>query len=588
MWRVLFANVWILCAALSAQKTAWRIPPLGAVEYSRECSADASRPARSRGDAARAPLDGKLPGRYLPRLPPAPWLCQPELRGDQRAVEGPIGDVRDALRALAFDLAQDRAARLQVGRLIPFGDVTARGRWSPRDEQGRQTFTGDVTARPPLRIGREDRAVAERLALLCVHGAKGSLELERAVDESRGLVVSFAARCDLVVEEGDKAFRRVVIEDRWQLVAVRENQDFDFRKRVMQAIRDGAGWVREQVQQDESYLRDKRGERNYGSGRLALALLTMLHGYVPADDDVLVRGFQRLLRARIDDAYSLATALLAIDAWHRRAPLDDRGRKVADKWLRELLKCVDPRVEPDELLRFNYTAGPRFDTSLQQYGLLGLRAAQRLELSLPDTAFAAAARHLLDVQTHSEGSATLLWCDHGQVQAALGGDDPPDAHKGRARLRGFAYQHPEEPPFGSMTSAGVSALLLARQGMLAQRHTDRALLQRIDGAIDDGFAWLGANFSVRVNPGFAERADNHWAYWLYCLERCCELRGVARLQGRDWYHEGGVQLLAAQNPNGSFRGRHDSTLLLDSTCFAVLFLAKASASGPITGGGSDK
>ena len=69
----------------------------------------------------------------------------------------------------------------------------------------------------------------------------------------------------------------------------------------------------------------------------------------------------------------------------------------------------------------------------------------------------------------------------------------------------------------------------------------------------------------------------------YCLERCCELQGVARLHGRDWYYEGGLQLLAAQKGSGSFRSGHASTLQLDSTCFAILFLAKASTPAPLTG-----
>ena len=138
-----------------------------------------------------------------------------------------------------------------------------------------------------------------------------------------------------------------------------------------------------------------------------------------------------------------------------------------------------------------------------------------------------------------------------------------------------------------MTSAGVSGLLLARDGLLDSRRVsgaDRVLIRRVERAVLDGFGWLAKHFSVRVNPGFAERADNHWAYWLYCLERCCELQGVARLHGRDWYYEGGLQLLAAKNQNGSFRAGHSSTLQIDSTCFAILFLAKASAPAPTTGG----
>ena len=50
------------------------------------------------------------------------------------------------------------------------------------------------------------------------------------------------------------------------------------------------------------------------------------------------------------------------------------------------------------------------------------------------------------------------------------------------------------------------------------------------------------------------------------------------------YYEGGMQLLLAQRPDGSFQSGHPSTLALDSTCFALLFLSKASKQGPVTGG----
>src|SRR5262249_29722193 len=138
--------------------------------------------------------------------------------------------------------------------------------------------------------------------------------------------------------------------------------------------------------------------------------------------------------------------------------------------------------------------------------------------------------------------------------------------------RGFAYQDPDEPPYGSMTAAGLTGLVLARAALLAQG-TKAADLRAIDAAIDAAFAWLAAEFTVRANPGFPGRAHSHWYYWLYSLERACELAGIARLQDRDWYCEGALQLLAAQQPNGSFRS--DDGLLLEATCFAVLFLKKA-------------
>ena len=583
LWRVALALAGALAGTeVPAQSMVWRVPPAGAVEYRRSWKARASTVCRSAPAARRAVLGEAAPLAWLPRRPPAAWLCAGELRADRRGLRGQVGDLRDVLRAIAFDLS-GRSANRRFARLMPFGDVAVRGTWSAPDEHGRQDLRGRVVVRPVARRPREPRQWRDRLQALCVEGVTGEVAITRTYDADRGLVTGFRATLDLVVDVAKRRHRRLQVIDEWQLVAVRENQDFDFRRRVAVAIRSGAAWVRDQVAAEASFLADKRGERNYGSGRLALALLAMQHGNVPPDDDVLRRGFQTLGRRRIDDAYSLATALLAMAARSRRTALRDRQRTLAAKWLRQLLTCTDSRVRPEKLLRFNYQRGPRCDTSLQQYGLLGLRAAQQIGLEVPPGAFAAAARHLLAVQAPSEGAMTLRLVDESQLQAVAGTEAEPPAARLRARMRGFAYVAAGDPTYGAMTSAGVSGLLLARAGLLVEGG-DAGLIRRIDVAIRDGFAWLGGHFSVRVNPGFAERADNHWSYWLYCLERCCALHGVARLQGRDWYYEGGVQLLAAQKRNGSFRPGHAATLQLDATCFAILFLAKASASGPITGG----
>lgn len=581
----------MLIASAAGQRSAWRVPPAGAVEYERSGRATASAACASKSRARRAAVPEPLPARYLRRLPPAPLVCAGELRGDRRALQAPVADLRDVLRFVACDLSGG-SGTYQFPRLLPFGDVTVRGRWSKADAAGRQSWQGSLVARSvkarSVKTGRrEDKDVARRLAALCVRDASGDLQLTRIVDFSTGLVRSFSGECDLLVAEAERRYRRLHIVESWEFVAVRDNQDFDFRKRVAAAIRKGAAWVRSAIESDQSYLQDRRGERNYGSGRLALALLALLHGHVAADDAVVVAGFAALRRRRIDDAYSLATALMAMEAWHRRTALSERDRKVAARWLARLLTCVDPRTDPAEQLRFNYTRGPRYDTSLQQYGLLGMRAAQQIALPLPDGAFAAAARHLLSVQAAGGKSLEVRWTDAAQVRAVAGSADLPGAHARRVRARGFAYQDGDEPAFGSMTSAGVSGLLLARDGLRARSGRsgggERALLRRIDDAVADGFGWLAENFSVRCNPGYAERADNHWSYWLYCLERCCELGGVARLQGRDWYYEGGLQLLHAQSAGGSFRAAHPGTKRLDATCFAILFLSKASAPVPITG-----
>ncbi|MFK7739697.1 MAG: hypothetical protein AB8H80_05185 [Planctomycetota bacterium] len=581
------------CTVARTQAVAWQIPAAGAVEYERTLKERASPVCRTRRAAQEAALSQAVPRRYLPSLPPAPVVCQGELDDKQQGLVGQIADLRDVIRALACNLSGRTAASARFPRLLPYGDVGVRGSWSRADEAGAQRLVATVTARPPKRVGKESKQRTARLAALCVAGARGGLRIERHVDLERGHVVSFGAELELVVQEGASEHRRLVIRDGWQLLAVRDNQDFDFRKRVAAAIRSGADWLRSSVLEQRSYLRpaaSRAGERHYGSGRLALALLAMLHAHVPATDKAIQRGFADLRGRRMEDAYSLAASLMAMAALSRRTSLKERDRKLASRWLTKLLSCTDPRGEREQRLRFNYTAGPRYDTSLQQYGLLGLRAAGVLQLVIPKGAFAAAGRHLLDVQQSAGSSYRWTRASYEDVRLASA-EQALRPRVAAGRLRGFAYRDASEPPFGSMTSAGISGLLLVRDGLLAEAAADssskgrnRALLAQINKSCGDGFAWLSAKFSVRCNPGDAERADNHWSYWLYCLERCCELDDIARLDGRDWYYEGGLQLLRSQQKSGAFRSTHASTLQLDATCFAILFLCKASASGPITGG----
>jgi hypothetical protein len=598
--RIVLAAAHVAACAL-AQGDAWRLPPLGAVEYRREWRGAASEPVRTRAQAKAAPATAKLPDRYLHRVAPAPWICQGELRGDQKAIAGPVRDLRDVLRALAADLGNRSAVRMRFPRLVPFGDIVVSGAWSTLAPDGAQTLRATMTASAIAAQPGEPRDTAERLRASCVADADGTIVLQRRLDVAAGLLRSFDGTIDLAVDEGDKTSRRLVVADRFDLVAVRENQDADFRARVATAIRDGAAWVRDQIDEQKSFFARKGGDdRDYSGGRLALALLTLLHGHVPPDDAVVQRGFADLRKRRLEDTYSLAAALMAVAALYTppaeaarlrdgalaqvpRKQLPERDRDVAAKWLARLLDNVDPRGKALDVLRFNYTAGPRYDTSLQQYGLLGMWAAHTCGLELPAGAFGAAARHLLDVQAPPGGTLTLRLCSYAQLRDAAGTDAPPRATEQRAQARGFAYQDACEAPFGSMTSAGVSGLLLARAGSAARGEQDRALAGRVDDAIGDGYAWIADEFSVRCNPGFAERADHHWYYWLYCLERCCELAGIARLHGRDWYYEGGLQLLSQQQRDGSFRAEQQSTLLLEATCFAVLFLAKATAAAPITG-----
>ena len=66
-------------------------------------------------------------------------------------------------------------------------------------------------------------------------------------------------------------------------------------------------------------------------------------------------------------------------------------------------------------------------------------------------------------------------------------------------------------------------------------------------------------------------------YYLYGLERMGALVGVAFLGEHDWYQEGARYLVARQDEEGSWQGGTD----LSETCFALLFLKRATTGDPV-------
>ena len=136
------------------------------------------------------------------------------------------------------------------------------------------------------------------------------------------------------------------------------------------------------------------------------------------------------------------------------------------------------------------------------------------------------------------------------------------------------------PVSGSMTTAGLSGLLICR-AVLSDLGLKRAtVLTKIDRALDQGYAWIGANFDVGANPGDLGRA-HHWTYYyLYGLERACELAAVAHIQGHDWYFEGAMNLLHWQRESGEWPPEHryhgdNYGFGVERTSFALLFLKKS-------------
>ena len=595
--RIGGCSVLILCFALSAQQPQWQVPERGAVEYQRTWRA-VSGVAGSAASLRRLEPGDAVPQRFLPRRVPAPVLCQGELDVGQRFIESPARDLRDVIRAVALDLAIRTRYSRRFPRVRPYGDLLVSGRVGRLDEEGWQEMVLTVARRPVAPLPGDTRNLRKQhVGPLCNCKLSGDLKLRRHVDRAAGLVREFAAELDLMLDEGagmPERYRRIYIEDQWQLVAVHHNQDAQFRARVAGATQKAEGWLRQTLDgMSKSFLQDgrKKDRRSYGSGRIALATWTLLHTGVAADDPLVRDAFAELARRDLIDTYSLSMALVAMA--QRYAPpreserirmgqlaarsgrqLPPRDQDLVTQWSERLLANLDPRVDPVEVARFTYAGGTWFDNSLMQYGLLGLDAAELCGFEVPPGIWRAAGSHLLAMQ----GVATrkgfgLRLTTHQELAEASGQPFTPGTI--RTKTRGFAYQRPDEPAYGGMTAAGLAGLLLARAGCQRSGPAQGSGLRDLDQGIHAAFGWLASELTFRSNPGFVGKANHHWYYWLHAFERACELAGVAHLQGRDWYYEGAMQLLTQQRPDGSFRADREGTLLLDATCFAVLFLQKA-------------
>jgi hypothetical protein len=234
----------------------------------------------------------------------------------------------------------------------------------------------------------------------------------------------------------------------------------------------------------------------------------------------------------------------------------------------------DTSVDAAYLSRWSYTGRPDFDNSNTQYALLGLFSAQLCGSEPSRGVWLAAAQHLLACQHPAEGKPRGLQLV--TYQQAFGKDFDKlkkTGTTGRSEARGFSYRDGkgdgDRAPYGSMTCAGIAGLTVCKAALGGKHRIPE--LRKIDDAIDAGFAWLSAHRTVRRNAGdAANRHDAWYYYWLYSLERACELSSVRYIDGWDWYCDGANMLLEVQRDNGDFGAEP-----LEDTCFAVLFLKKA-------------
>jgi len=136
--------------------------------------------------------------------------------------------------------------------------------------------------------------------------------------------------------------------------------------------------------------------------------------------------------------------------------------------------------------------------------------------------------------------------------------------------------------YGSMTCAGITSLVIAADKI--EQADAKAVGEKIqccgqseseaENKVENGLHWLGTNFSVSRNPGYA---GGTWLlYYLYGMERVGRLTARRFIGKADWYREGAKFLIDNQDKLSGFwsgTGAVEDRGLI-GTSFALLFLSK--------------
>ena len=221
------------------------------------------------------------------------------------------------------------------------------------------------------------------------------------------------------------------------------------------------------------------------------------------------------------------------------------------------------------------------DTSISQYGMLGLWAAARAGVEIPQRTLDLAANWHLRTQMKNGGwSYQPLGGDteikHSMTVAGIGtlgiarllmSRNPQDLES--------LSEEPEaktkkvEKAFGVLEKVTPKEEVEKPSVAVAPadaNYKPQSTRGEMDAAMKRGLGWIGSNYTVDKN------CLGWHLYYLYGLERAASLANAETIGKHDWYTDGYRVLLKMQGNDGGWSNIGGA---VSSTCFAVLFLSRA-------------
>jgi hypothetical protein len=212
------------------------------------------------------------------------------------------------------------------------------------------------------------------------------------------------------------------------------------------------------------------------------------------------------------------------------------------------------------------------DTSVTQYACLGLWAAARAGVEVDPEIWLHVIQWHVEFQNADGGFAycpqfgsdtastlNMSMAGIGSLHVAMLHLDPGLIPLGAGKVDRDKAASKEPAKFGVLEKLVIDGP--------AQSKT-AAIPSGAIGSVRKAFGWLEPRFRVE------NKASQHNTYYYYTLERMAALANVTAIGGHDWYDECADYLLAAQQPDGSWKESTGFDVMLD-TNFCLLFLTRS-------------
>lgn len=323
------------------------------------------------------------------------------------------------------------------------------------------------------------------------------------------------------------------------------------------------------------YLRKNLGEQGeFGGGQNALAAYAMIKGGAKPTDPAVAKVIGGLTKSLASGKYkgvghgiyAAGCELMLLEA----AAHAVRKPGLYRKEMQVIVDFVRSNQGPGRDGFWTYIGEKHGDTSVTQYGVLGLWAAERAGIKIPPQTWENAAFWLMRYQKKDGGfeyRPTEQDKSHGETlsMSVAGTSTLLVARRFLYPNAGASKPKKKKTPQGPLEDVEEDPVPGKPKPKKPPKFTPRIPLAQLNRAIGSGMGWVHSNYRT---AGFK------WPlYTMYGTERLAALARVRRLGRVEWYADGVAYLVKHQKADGSWDSPDAGQVA--GTSFAILFLSKA-------------